>query len=72
MLPQPKLVCNGTRIAIGCGADASVRVRFPGRRDVRAVSAGACQLVVDTVGSTRVRTMAIEVVCNRWVVCVRP
>ena len=63
-LPQPRLVCNGTRVAVGCGNGAVARLRFPGRSDIRAVSRGACDLTIDTVSSTTIVGMLVEVACT--------
>ena len=64
LLPRTMLVCNGTRVSVGCGDDAEVRMRFPGRGDVRAIPDGACSLVIDTVESTSIASMVVEVVCT--------
>lgn len=65
ILPQPVLVCNGTRITVGCGEDAEVRIRFPARGDVRAIPKSACTLSIDTSESTSLANMVIEVACTR-------
>ena len=64
VLPQPRLVCNGTRVVVGCGRGAVARMRFPGRSDIRAISAGACDLLIDTVSSTTVASMVVEIACT--------